>query len=179
MKIYTKTGDKGYTSLLGGKRVKKHNIRVEAYGSVDELNSWIGLLIDQNISTKYKIILDKIQNDIFILSSTLANPDNKIKVPILSTLDIEMLEKNIDDMEKSLPIMKNFIFQGGHQIVSFCNITRSVSRRCERAISKLNEKEKIDEIIIQYINRLSDYLFVLGRKISHDLKVEEKIWKTK
>ena len=181
-KIYTKTGDKGETSLFGGARVPKSHIRVEAYGTVDELNSYIGLLSDL-IPPQYKPVLKEIQDRLFTIGSVLASdPDKNMMTPDVKNEDVQLLENEIDTMEVSLPPLKNFILPGGHSTVSFCNIARTVCRRAERLIIALDliEKEEgrtIDPLSIQYINRLSDYLFVLGRKVALDLKVEEVIWK--
>lgn len=187
-KIYTKTGDTGQTSLFGGTRVPKHHIRVESYGSVDELNSWIGLLQD-SINSNIKIfhtlksdktnILSKIQNDLFTLGSCLATDPTKtnVKIPQLIENDILLIEKKIDAIEETLTPLKNFILPGGHEIVSKCHITRNVCRRAERNITNLSENEPVDELIIKYMNRLSDYLFVLARKLSEDLDANEIIWK--
>ena len=180
-KIYTKTGDTGQTSLFGGTRVPKHHIRVEAYGSVDELNSWIGLLRDSisQSSTKEKEFLTKIQNDLFVIGSYLATDPtkSKIKIPHLTEDNITIIEKEIDTMESILEPLKNFILPGGHEIVSKCHICRCICRRAERNVSNLSENEQIDEMIIKYLNRLSDYLFVLSRKFTKDLNISEIIWK--
>jgi len=179
MKIYTKTGDKGMTALFGGKRVPKHDVRIEAYGTVDELNSYIGLIRDQKIDkTSFRILLE-IQDRLFTLGSILATePGNdKVKIPQLVEEDVFFLEKEIDKMNETLPEMKSFVLPGGHQTVSFCHITRCVCRRAERLVTQLSEKEQVDSISIIYLNRLSDYIFVLSRKFSQDLNVEEIPWK--
>ncbi len=179
MKIYTKTGDKGETSLLGGTRVSKSHIRIEAYGTVDELNSWIGLIRDQPIEASTKNFLIHIQDRLFTLGSHLASDPLKkgIKIPDIHEDNITALEKEMDKMNESLPEMKNFVLPGGHNLVSYCHIARCVCRRAERCVVLLAGKEKVEEIIIRYLNRLSDYLFVLSRKFSHGLKAEEIPWK--
>ena len=172
MKIYTKTGDKGQTSLFGGQRVPKHHIRIEAYGTVDELNSYIGLIRDQDIDKNSVEILIEIQDRLFTVGSILATePGNtKVKVTQLNIKDIELLEQEMDEMNGFLPEMRSFVLPGGHVTVSYCHITRCVCRRAERLISHLAENESIDELVLQYLNRLSDYLFVLARKIVLDKK---------
>jgi cob(I)alamin adenosyltransferase len=179
MKVYTKTGDKGQTSLFGGKRVPKHDIRIDAYGTVDELNSYIGLIRDQNIDENSITILIEIQDRLFTLGSILATePGNtKVKVPQLIESDILLLENEIDKMNEGLPEMRSFVLPGGHTTVSYCHITRCVCRRAERLISHLSENEEIDSLVLQYLNRLSDYLFVLARKIVQDKDVKEVEWK--
>jgi cob(I)alamin adenosyltransferase len=178
-RVYTKTGDKGETSLIGGTRLPKQHIRIEAYGTVDELNSFIGVVRDQGIDEHSKTVLIEVQDRLFTLGSLLAaDPEkNKMKLPEVKEEDILFLEKEIDKMDEVLPEMKHFVLPGGHQAVSFCHVARCVCRRAERATLKLAENEKVDEIIYKYLNRLSDYLFVLSRKIAHDLKVEETPWK--
>jgi cob(I)alamin adenosyltransferase len=178
MKIYTKTGDKGETSLFGGKRVPKYDVRINAYGTSDELNSFIGLIRDQKIDAHYKDVLLNIQDKIFVLGATLAaDPDKpKLKKPDLLLEDVELLEKEIDQMNEALPEMTHFILPGGHTTVSYCHIARCVCRRCERLVIELASQNEVEALIIQYLNRLSDYLFVLGRKIAQDLNVEEIKW---
>lgn len=179
MKIYTKTGDTGKTSLLGGSRVSKADLRIDAYGTVDELNSYIGLLRDQEINQKREGLLKEIQDRLFTIGAALATEPGKEKVkrPDLHNEDLELLEKEIDAMESQLPPLRHFILPGGHQVVSFCHIARTVCRRTERCVIDLMEIEHVDEIIIKYLNRLSDYLFVLGRLVAQELKVEEVTWK--
>lgn len=181
MKIYTKTGDKGQTSLIGGTRVPKHHIRIEAYGTVDELNSWIGLINDQSISLKTKEILSEIQDRLFTIGSSLASdPEkSKMKIPDLHDTDIELLEKQIDEMNEVLPEMRFFILPGGHSTVSYCHIARCVCRRAERNVIHLSENEYVNELVIKYLNRLSDYLFVLARFAGQQLKVVEIAWKAR
>ena len=178
MKIYTKTGDTGSTSLFGGRRVSKSDLRIETYGTVDELNSHIGLLRDQEVNAHRKNSLVEIQDRLFTMGSMLATePGNtKVKIPVLSEADIQFLEKEIDTMETSLPPMKSFILPGGHQSVSFCHAARTVCRRAERLAVALNDQEKIDELVIKYLNRLSDYLFVLSRKMTQEFGSEETPW---
>lgn len=179
MKIYTKTGDKGTTALFTGKRVPKYHIRIESYGTLDELNSWLGLLRDQEMDEHYGRILTKIQDKLFTVGSILATEptkDNRLKIPRINSEDIQFLEKEIDTMNKSLPPMTHFILPGGHTTVSYCHIARTVCRRAERMISYLNEEEAVPETVLSYINRLSDYLFVLARKLSKDLKAKEVKW---
>jgi len=178
MKIYTKGGDKGQTSLLGGKRVLKSNPRIEAYGTIDELNANIGLLRDLEISEDIKQDLLKIQNILFVIGSILAcEVDPKqFSLSNVDDSDIVDLEKGIDTMEKELPTLKSFILPGGHVAVSQCHICRCICRRAERHIVLLSEEEIVEEVIIQYLNRLSDYLFVLARKISKDLGISEINW---
>jgi cob(I)alamin adenosyltransferase len=185
MKVYTKTGDKGTTALFGGTRVPKDHIRIESYGTVDELNSHIGLIRDQEIGQKYKEVLIEIQDRLFTVGAILATPPEKEvlksgerrlqKLGILET-DIELLEKEIDDMESKLPPMTHFVLPGGHSTVSYCHIARCVCRRAERLTVHLSHNEPVAEIAIKYLNRLSDYLFVLARKLSQDLNAEEVIW---
>ncbi|WP_304517688.1 cob(I)yrinic acid a,c-diamide adenosyltransferase [Cecembia rubra] len=179
MKIYTKTGDTGKTSLLGGSRVSKADLRIDAYGTVDELNSYIGLLRDQEINQKREGLLKEIQDRLFTIGAALATEPGKEKVkrPDLHNEDLELLEKEIDAMESQLPPLRHFILPGGHQVVSFCHIARTVCRRTERCVIDLMEIEHVDEIIVKYLNRLSDYLFVLGRLVAQELKVEEVTWK--
>ncbi len=179
MKIYTKTGDKGQTSLIGGTRVPKHHIRIESYGTVDELNSYVGLIRDQEIDEHSKKILIEIQDRLFTIGSSLASdPEkSKMKIPDLKESDIELLEKEMDEMDKSLPEMKSFVLPGGHTTVSYCHIARCVCRRAERLTIQLSEDSFVDELVIKYLNRLSDYLFVLSRKLTQDLKAQEIPWK--
>ncbi len=179
MKIYTKTGDKGLTSLIGGSRVPKNHIRIEAYGTVDELNSWIGLIADQVRHQDTVVALREIQDRLFTIGSNLASePDkSKMKIPDLLENDVEFLEKQIDSMNEVLPEMRFFILPGGHVTVSNCHIARCVCRRAERHVIHLNENEFVNEIVIKYLNRLSDYLFVLARFLGHSLQVNEIPWK--
>lgn len=185
MKIYTKTGDKGTTALFGGTRVAKHHIRIESYGTVDELNSHIGLIRDQDIADNHKQLLSHIQDRLFTLGAILATDPRKavlksgkerLNIPKISDEDILLLEQSIDEMNESLPPMTNFILPGGHQTVSFCHIARCVCRRAERQTSFLNENEPVDEKVLMYLNRLSDFIFVLARKLSQELQVEEIKW---
>lgn len=185
MKVYTKTGDTGTTSLFGGTRVPKHHIRIESYGTVDELNSHIGLIRDQNLNQLYKNVLIEVQDRLFTVGAILATPPEKETLKngqkrlqnlgILES-DIEFLEKEIDTMEDSLPQMTHFVLPGGHTSVSYCHIARCVCRRAERLAVHLHEIEPTNEQVIKYLNRLSDYLFVLARKLSFDLKAEEVQW---
>jgi len=179
MKIYTKTGDKGTTALFGGKRVAKNDLRVEAYGTIDELNSWLGLLRNQPINTIRQNLLIQIQNDLFVIGSVLATePGNeKVKIPSLKPEHILDLEKAMDEMDASLPPMRFFVLPGGHPIVSHCHIARTVCRRAERNVLSLHQQETVPDVVLQYINRLSDYLFVLSRKLTQELQAPEVPWK--
>lgn len=178
MKIYTKTGDAGTTALLGGTRVAKHHIRLEAYGTLDELNSWIGLLRDFTINSSRSVVLKEIQDLLFTLGSHLATaPGKNVRhLPSFSAEDIELLEKEVDQMEQGLPELKNFILPGGHKEVSQCHIARCVCRRAERLAVALHEQEPLDPTILMYLNRLSDYLFVLARRMGHDMGAAEVPW---
>lgn len=179
MKIYTKRGDKGETSLLGGQRVPKHHLRIEAYGTVDELNAFLGLLRDQEgMLTEVKEEIVFIQETLFTIGSHLALEPGKekIKLPEISNMQIELLEKSIDKMNETLPEMRNFVLPGGHQAVSLCHVARCVCRRAERNTVHLSEFSKVEKEVIAYLNRLSDYLFVLGRKLSADFQVVETPW---
>lgn len=179
IKIYTKTGDKGETSLLGGTRVPKNHIRIEAYGTVDELNSFIGLIRDQDIDNGSKNTLIEIQDRLFTIGSYLASdPEkSKVKIPQLKEEDVILLEKEIDKMNETLPEMRSFVLPGGHTSVSYCHISRCVCRRAERCVIHLSQNSQVNELVVKYLNRLSDYLFVLSRKISHDFKAVETPWK--
>lgn len=179
MKIYTKTGDKATTSLFGGSRVSKHHIRIESYGTIDELNSWLGLIRDQNIDAHSREILIKIQDKLFTVGAILATEpkkDKRLKIPRIAAQDISLLESEIDQMNEQLSEMTHFILPGGHQTVSYCHIARTVCRRAERMISLLHNNEPQPEGLLAYINRLSDFLFVLARKLSKQLKAEEVKW---
>jgi len=178
MKIYTKTGDKGFTSLIGGTRVAKHHIRIESYGTVDELNSYIGLISDQEITLHDKEILKQIQDRLFTIGSSLASDPKKSRmiIPDLHLTDIELLEKEMDNMNEGLPELKHFILPGGSNAISFCHIARSVCRRAERITVHLAEESFVDEKVNIYLNRLSDYLFTLARKIANDNKIHENQW---
>src|ERR1051326_7972751 len=179
MKIYTKKGDKGETSLLGGTRVSKSNIRIESYGTIDELNSWLGLVRDQEMDIHTKQILIHIQDRLFTLGSHLVSDPKKsgIKIPDINEENITLLEEEIDKMNETLPEMKSFVLPGGHNTVSYCHIARCICRRAERCVVHLASEEKVEDIILKYLNRLSDYLFVLARKFSHGLHAEEIPWK--
>lgn len=178
MKVYTKTGDKGETSLFGGKRVPKDHHRIECYGTVDEVLSWVGLIRDQEIDEKTKETLKEIQDRLFTLGAELAaDPDKpKLKKPDLLESDVTFLENEMDRMDAELEPMTHFILPGGHTTVSYCHIARTVCRRSERLCIALNRVEKIESLIIQYLNRLSDYLFVLSRFLSKKLDANEIPW---
>lgn len=185
MKIYTKTGDDGTTALYGGTRVAKHHIRIDSYGTVDELNSWLGLIRDQKIDTPTKQLLAKIQDKLFTVGAILAtdpkkallkNRQERLNIPKIGSADITALEKEMDKMEEMLPPMTHFILPGGHTTVSYCHIARTICRRAERLAVQLYEKEPFDDHVLSYLNRLSDYLFVLARKLSKDLHAEEVKW---
>jgi cob(I)alamin adenosyltransferase len=178
MKIYTKQGDQGKTSLIGGRRVPKNDIKIETYGTVDELNSWIGLLRDQQIAKKYIDQLLEIQDRLFTAGSLLAAEDgHKMQLPELDNKDVSFLEESIDKMNENLPEMRSFVLPGGHQTVSYCHIARCVCRRAERLCVALNQVENNYGLIMQYLNRLSDYLFVLSRALTSDLEAKEIPWK--
>jgi cob(I)alamin adenosyltransferase len=179
MKIYTKTGDEGTTSLFGGKRVSKADLRIDTYGTVDELNSWIGVMRDQEINSSRKKALLEIQDRLFTIGSILATePGNtKVKIPALAEEDIAYLEKEIDSMDAVLSPMRAFVLPGGHPSISFGHVSRTVCRRAERLIIGLNQSEAVDPMAIKYLNRLSDYLFVLTRKMTAELGAEESPWK--
>lgn len=178
MKIYTKTGDIGETSLFGGRRVLKSELRIDAYGTVDELNSWIGLLRDVQTENSIKDLLKEVQDRLFTLGSTLAaDPDNsKLKTPDLHETDIELLEKAIDKMDEELEPLRNFVLPGGHVFVSYCHLARTVCRRAERLCVALHQSADVHPLTIKYLNRLSDYLFTLSRKMAKDLGAEEVNW---
>jgi len=185
MKVYTKTGDKGTTALFGGTRVPKHHIRIESYGTVDELNSYIGLIRDQEIDPRSKEILIHIQDKLFTVGAVLAtdpekmilkNGKDRLNIPKIDAEDIELLEQEMDKMDASLPPMTHFVLPGGHTTVSYCHIARCVCRRAERCATMLYEQEPFEEHTLKYLNRLSDYLFVLARKLSSDLQANEIKW---
>ena len=180
VKIYTKGGDKGETSLLGGTRVLKSHDRVEAYGNLDELNSFIGLIRDQEIHIHYRKVLTRIQENLFIAEALIArDPEKEIQpLPILKEEDILLLENEIDQMNEDLPPIRNFILPGGHTTVSYCHIARTVCRRAERSLIRLNKNSPVEDIIIRFLNRLSDYLFVLARKTGKDAGAVETSWIT-
>lgn len=177
IKIYTKTGDMGTTSLAGGTIVPKYHLRVETYGTLDELNSFIGLVRDHDVGAHNKDALMNIQRNIFILESIISEEKESGKfIPAISPADIEFLEKEIDAMNEVLPELTSFIIPGGHPLVSYCHIARCVCRRAERLMVRLKESTLIDPLLMIYINRLSDYLFVLARSIAKDLGVGDVKW---
>ncbi|MFC4636267.1 cob(I)yrinic acid a,c-diamide adenosyltransferase [Dokdonia ponticola] len=185
MKIYTKTGDKGTTALFGGTRVPKHHIRIDSYGTVDELNSHIGLIRDQDIDARSKEILVNVQDKLFTVGAVLAtDPDkmtlkngkDRLNIPRINEEDIELLETEMDDMNDHLPPITHFVLPGGHTTVSYCHIARCVCRRAERLATALYDISPFDDHTLKYLNRLSDYLFVLARKLSKDLQAEEIKW---
>ncbi|MGO3690480.1 MAG: cob(I)yrinic acid a,c-diamide adenosyltransferase [Psychroflexus halocasei] len=185
MKIYTKTGDKGTTALFGGSRVPKHHIRIESYGTVDELNANLGMLRDCEVNAQIKKDIELIQDKLFTLGAILATDPKKAKfksgkdrlnIPRITAKDIEYLEKRIDEMNESLPPMTHFVLPGGHKAVSQSHIARCVCRRAERNAAALYDIEAFDEEVLQYLNRLSDYIFVVSRKTADDLNVEETQW---
>lgn len=178
MKIYTKTGDKGQTSLIGGTRVAKHHIRIEAYGTVDELNSWMGVVRDSISGETTKQLIIDIQEKLFTIGSHLASDPEKsrMKLPEINDEHVAVMEAAMDAIEKTVPPMKNFVLPGGHLAVSHCHVARCVCRRAERCIIHLSETAEVNEVIIRYVNRLSDYLFMLSRKLTHELGAEEIPW---
>ncbi|MCC6817820.1 MAG: cob(I)yrinic acid a,c-diamide adenosyltransferase [Bacteroidia bacterium] len=177
MKIYTKRGDKGETSLIGGQRVPKHHVRIESYGTIDELNSYIGILRSFVNDSINKAILPEIQDRLFTVGSLLASaPGSKMIVPDLHDEDVELLEKSIDSMNEELPELRSFVLPAGSLEVAQCHVARCICRRAERLIVHLNEIEAVEEIILQYINRLSDYLFVVSRYQAFKSNVPEVSW---
>ncbi|MDP4267927.1 MAG: cob(I)yrinic acid a,c-diamide adenosyltransferase [Bacteroidota bacterium] len=175
MKIYTRKGDRGETSLLGGRRVPKNHIRIEAYGTVDELNSFTGMLRDSGIPDLFRDKLLIIQKKLFVIQSHLAaeNHDDFKKLPKLKEDDITFLENEIDEMNSEIPELKSFIIPGGHITVSYSHVARTVCRRAERLVISLSQQAPVNDFIIQYINRLSDYFFVLARRLGKEYGVGE------
>ena len=178
MKIYTKTGDKGETSLIGGTRVPKYHERIEAYGTVDELNAYIGLIFCQDIAPEHKVLLKEIQDRLFTIGAMLATDPEKsrMKLPDLHDEDIALLETEMDKMNEALPPLKHFILPGGNTVVAFCHVARCVCRRAERNALHLAATAEVDQRVIIYLNRLSDFLFMLSRTLSFELHLEENIW---
>jgi len=185
MKIYTKTGDRGTTALFGGTRVPKNHVRIEAYGTVDELNSYIGLIRDQEIPALEKQTLLAIQHHLFTVGAILAtdpqkavlkNGKERLNIPKITPDTLVLLENEIDRMEENLAPMTHFILPGGHTTVSFCHIARCVCRRSERLSVQLDQEEPVEPEVLMYLNRLSDYLFVLARKLTFDLQADEVKW---
>ena len=178
-KIYTKTGDEGQTSLIGGVRVPKFHLRIESYGTVDELNSYIGLIKDSLNNPETCLILAEIQDRLFTIGSLLASdPDkSKMKVPDLFEKDIELLENEMDLMDKNLPELKSFVLPGGNMVASHCHVARCICRRAERLVVHLASETEVSPIVTKYLNRLSDYLFMLSRKIVVDSGAKEISWR--
>ncbi len=181
MKVYTKKGDKGKTGLIGGTRVPKYNLRIDSYGTVDELNSYLGLLRDRAINEQFKNEIIYIQDRLFTIGSWLASDPEKgkMKLPEIVEEDITRLEDGIDKMETKLEPMRFFVLPGGHETVSFCHIARCVCRRAERIVTELNDESELNPLIMAFLNRLSDYLFVYGRFVTAELGAEEIPWKPK
>ena len=180
MKIYTKTGDKGQTGLIGGRRVSKADLRIDAYGTVDELNSWIGLVRDQAVNSSRKELLKEIQDRLFTIGAELATDPEKAPkqvMPAIVPADVTLLETSMDAMDAELPELRAFVLPGGHESVSFCHLARTVCRRAERLTIALNDTSPVDPMVVQYLNRLSDYLFMLSRKMAQDVGAEEVEWK--
>ena len=181
-KLYTKTGDDGTTSLFSGKRVSKHHVRIKAYGTIDELNAWIGLIRNDKIAAETNSFLIKIQYELMTIASQLADDTSAItqnlsgKIIPITFKNITEIESEIDKINSELPELKNFIIPGGHVLISYTHLARCTCRRAERFITKLKDKEEVSSVIIAYINRLSDYLFILSRKFSKDFDVEEIKW---
>jgi len=181
-KIYTRGGDKGQTSLIGGTRVPKFHPRIEAYGTIDELNSYIGLIRDYDIDQHFKDLLLEIQDRLFTAESIIAlDQDVEItyKLPALYDADITLLENEIDKMNEVLPELKSFILPGGHPVVSFCHIARCICRRAERHTIRLAQAQEVEEKVIRYLNRLSDFLFVLARRLGKEFGANETYWKAR
>ncbi|MDU0371075.1 cob(I)yrinic acid a,c-diamide adenosyltransferase [Hymenobacter endophyticus] len=178
MKIYTKTGDKGLTSLIGGTRVPKSSLRIECYGTVDELNSYLGLVRDQDVNAGRRPLLKEIQDRLFTIGASLASdPEkSKMKIPDLHAEDVVLLEQEMDRMNDGLPELRVFVLPGGHQSVSFAHVARCVCRRAERLVIHLQQDEFVAELVVMYLNRLSDFLFVLSRQMAHELQAEEVKW---
>lgn len=181
MKIYTKTGDQGLTSLIGGTRVPKSSLRIEAYGTVDELNAYVGLLRDQDINAPRRPLLKEVQDRLFTIGSALAaDPEkSRMKLPDLHDADVALLEDEMDRMNEALPELRAFILPGGHPAVSHAHVARCVCRRAERLVIHLREDSFVADLVVMYLNRLSDYLFVLSRYMAHELGVEELTWKAR
>ena len=180
MKIYTRKGDAGTTSLIGGTQVAKFHYRIDAYGSMDELNAQVGMLRDSIDDEKIREFLYGIQNKLFTIGSILASDGrNQMKLPEIEEKDVQEIEEAIDEADQELPPLKNFILPGGHPVVSYCHIARTVCRRAERKTVQLNENERVNPLIITYLNRLSDYFFMLARLTAKRLGVEEVTWKSR
>ena len=181
MKIYTRKGDKGFTSLTGGKQVRKNHPRIEAYGTLDELIAHIGLLHDLILNEEAKGMLMRIEDRLMTCAAVLATDceDCNERILALDASDITLLEEEIDKIQKSLPVLKSFVLPGGHPVSSHCHIARTVCRRAERQIVALATETSVPEIVLQYTNRLSDYLFVLARKVLHDAGKDETRWDLK
>lgn len=178
-KIYTKTGDKGTTSLVGGTRIGKDHLKIETYGSVDELNAWIGVLCDLPENVSRKEVLKEIQDRLFTIGADLAaeHEQTRKKIPDLFETDVELLEKEMDAMNEVIPPLRAFVLPGGHLAVSYAHVARTVCRRAERLVIRLSKEEEVNPLIIKYLNRLSDYLFVVSRKLTQELGTEEVAWK--
>lgn len=178
MKIYTKTGDKGYTSLIGGARVPKYHVRIEAYGTIDELNSYLGLIGCSGLKEEDQSLVKEIQDRLFTIGSSLASDPEKakMKIPDLHFADIELLENEIDKISTYLPALKHFILPGGTALAAHCHIARCICRRAERNVVQVAENSYIDDKVTIYLNRLSDYLFILARKVNYDHNIQENSW---
>ncbi len=180
MKIYTKTGDQGLTSLIGGTRVPKSSLRIDCYGTVDELNSYIGLLRDQDVNAARRDLLKEIQDRLFTIGSHLATDpakDPRQRLPDLHAADVALLETEMDRLDQELEPLREFVLPGGHPAVSFAHVARCVCRRAERLVIHLREESPVEDLVVMYLNRLSDYLFVLSRAMAHELGVAEITWK--
>jgi len=181
-KLYTKTGDDGTTGLFSGKRVSKHHVRIKAYGTVDELNAWIGLIRNDEIAAETNSFLIKIQNELMVIASQLADDTSEKtsklsgKIVPITFENVTEIESEIDKINNELPELKNFIIPGGHVLISYTHLARCTCRRAERFITELKDREEVSSVVIAYINRLSDYLFILSRKFSKDFDVEEIKW---
>ena len=181
-KLYTKTGDDGTTGLFSGKRVSKHHVRIKAYGTVDELNAWIGLIRNDEIAAETNSFLIMIQKELMVIASQLADDTSEKtgklrgKIVPITFKNVTEIESEIDKINNELPELKNFIIPGGHFLISYTHLARCTCRRAERFITELKDEEEVSSVIIAYINRLSDYLFILARKLSKDFDVEEIKW---
>lgn len=178
MKIYTKTGDSGTTSLVEGTRLSKAHDRIEAYGTVDELNSFLGLLADQEVNQKRYAFLKALQDELFVIGSNLASDPEKRaqRIPPVKEMYITQLEQEMDAMDAGLPALRHFVLPGGHPAVSMAHVARTVCRRAERAVIRLSEHSEIPDGVVRFLNRLSDYFFVLSRQLCMELGVEEVKW---